>query len=74
MYIDERLAVDLERLRFPLIEPAKKSIAVPGRVLNKFLDIASRPNIAALERPVGVDGSEVLPVLNWNSPNWWTRK
>jgi hypothetical protein len=69
VYIEERLVVDLERLRFPLIDPAKKSLIDPGRPLNKFLEIASRPNIAAFERAVGVEGTEFPPVLNWKSPN-----
>ena len=72
VYIEERLVVDLERLRFPLIDPAKKSLIDPGRVLNKFLEIASRPNIATFDRAVGVEGIELPPVLNWKSPNWWT--
>jgi hypothetical protein len=72
VYIEERLVADLERLRFPLIDPAKKSLIDPGRVLNKFLEIASRPNIATFERAVGVEGIEFPPVLNWKSPNWWT--
>jgi len=73
VYIEERLVADLERLRFPLIDPAKKSLIDPGRVLNKFLEIASRPNIATFERAVGVEGIELPPVLNWKSPNWWTK-
>ena len=70
VYIEDRLVVDLERLRFPLRDPVKKSLIDPGRLLNKFREIASRPNIATFERPVGVEGTEFPPVLNWKSPNW----
>ena len=72
--MDDRLVADLVRLR-PLIDPPKKSpIEEPGLVLNRLREIASRPKIAAFERAVGVPGSELLPVLNSNKPNWWTTK
>lgn len=44
----------------------------PGRELKRFLEMASKPKMAALERAVGVDGAEFLPVRNSNNPNWWT--
>jgi hypothetical protein len=69
VYIDDRLVVDLVRL-CPLIEPPKKSpIEEPGRVLKRFRDMASNPKMATLERAVGVEGSELLPVRNSNRPN-----
>jgi hypothetical protein len=46
----------------------------PGRELKRFLEMASKPKIAAFERAVGVDGAEFLPVRNSNKPNWWTGK
>jgi hypothetical protein len=70
--VEDRLAVVLDRL-WPLIEPPKKSpFEDVGRVLNKLRDIASSPNICALERTlnVGVEGAELLPVRNLNRPNW----
>jgi hypothetical protein len=74
--VEDRLAVVLDRL-WPLIEPPKKSpFEDVGRVLNKLRDIASSPNICALERTlnVGVEGAELLPVRNLNRPNWCTCK
>lgn len=71
VYIDDRLTVDVFPLRW-LMDPAKKSMAEPGRPLNRFREIASRPNMATRERLVGVEGIEFLPVLNSKSPNWWT--
>jgi hypothetical protein len=69
VYMDDRLVVDFVRLR-PLIEPPKKSpIDEPGRVLNRFREMASRPKIATRERAVGVDGRESRPVRNSNNPN-----
>ena len=72
VYIDDPLLiVDLERL-WTLTEPPKKSpIAEPGRPLNKFRDIASRPKMAVRDRllAVGVDGREFCPVRNLNNPN-----
>lgn len=67
--MDDRLAVDFVRLRL-LTEPAKKSpIEEPGRELKRFLEIASRPKMDALERAVGVEGREFLSVLKWKRPN-----
>jgi hypothetical protein len=68
VYMDDRLMVDVLILR-PLIEPAKKSETDPGRLVNKFRDIASRPNRPTRERLVGVDGREFFPVLNSKKPN-----
>lgn len=74
VYVDVRLAVDLVR-RWLLTDPPKKSpMDDPGRELKRFLEMASKPKIAALERAVGVDGAEFLPVRNSNKPNWWTGK
>lgn len=73
--VDDLLTVDLDLL-CPLIDPPKKSppLEEPGRVLNRFRDMASSPNICARERKlaVGVDGAERLPVRNLKSPNWCT--
>lgn len=46
------------------------SLDKPGLALNRFRDMASKPNMAALDRivAVGVDGLEVLSVENLNSP------
>jgi hypothetical protein len=69
VYIDERLFVDFVRL-WLLIEPPKKSpMADAGRELKRLRDIASRPNIAALDLAVGVEGRDSLPVRNWKKPN-----
>lgn len=50
------------------------SLDSPGRALNKFRDIASKPNMAARDRmvAVGVDGLELLSVENLKSPYCWT--
>ncbi len=61
----------------PLIDPPKKSpIADPGRLLNRFREIASSPKIAARDRmlAVGVEGAEMCPVVNFNNPYWFTRR
>ena len=70
VYIDERLFVDLDRfLLCPLIDPVKKSPTDPGRPLNRFREMASRPKIATFARALGVEGKEFFPVLNSNNPN-----
>jgi hypothetical protein len=67
--VDDLLTDDLDRLE-PLTGPPKRSpLAEPGRALKRFREIASKLNIWALERMVGVDGAEMLPVRNLNSPN-----
>lgn len=70
VYVEERLIVDLVR-RLLLTEPLKKSpMDDPGRELKRLRDMASRPKIDTLERAVGVDGREFLPVRNSKRPNW----
>lgn len=70
VYREERLVVERDLfLLCPFIDPEKKSPTEPGRPLKRLRDIASRPNIATLERAVGVVGSEFLPVLNSKRPN-----
>lgn len=70
MYIDERLVVDLDLFRLaPLMDPEKKSPTEEGRPLKRFREMASRPKIATFDRAVGVEGSELRPVLNSKSPN-----
>jgi hypothetical protein len=69
--VDDLLTDDFDRLE-PLTEPPKMSpFAEPGRALNRFREIASRPNIWARDRKfaVGVGGADVLPVRNLNKPN-----
>lgn len=68
-YVDARLE-DFDR-REPLMEPPNGSpfFTEPGRELNKFREMASRPNIVTFEREAdGVDGRELLPVPNLKRP------
>lgn len=56
--LDDLLAVDFVLLL--LIEPANNSVGMR--------DITSRPNLDAIDFAVGVDGRELLLVLNSNKP------
>lgn len=72
VYAEERLAVVLVRLLL-LVEPPNRSLATPGRELNRLREMTSNPNMAARDLfAVGVVGLEFCPVLNLNSPYWWT--
>lgn len=72
VYVDVRLATVLER-RLPFVDPPKSSpTPAPERPLKRLREMASRPNIAALERvdaAVGVPGLESCPVWNLKRPN-----
>lgn len=68
--VELRLTTDFGR-RELVIEPNTSEVE-----LKRFRDIASRPKIAALDRPLaeadGVGGAELRPVRNLNKPNWCT--
>lgn len=70
--MDARLVADFERLWLVMV-PVKKSPIDPGRPLNIPRGKASKLKSEAFDFDVGVPGTEyLLPVLNWNNPNWWT--
>jgi hypothetical protein len=71
VYVEDLLVVDFVR-RWLFIDPEKKSpIEPPLRVEgNRVREMASNPNIDALDLAVGVGGLEFFPVRNWNNPNW----
>lgn len=74
-YADARLATDVFTRLWVLIDPPNISgRAAAARAWNRFREIASNPNMAALVRVVvlGVDGMELFPFLNVNRPYWWT--
>jgi hypothetical protein len=54
--------------------PNRSPFDDPGRVLKKFLDIASKLNICARDfaLAVGVAGRESFPVRNLKRPYCWT--
>lgn len=72
--VELRLTTDFGRRELvidPNTSPDRRDVE-----LKRFLEIASRPNIAARDRPLaeadGVDGKELRPVRNLNRPNWCT--
>ena len=70
VYAEERLAVVLVRLLL-FVEPPNRSLATPGRELNRLREMTSNPKMAARDLfAVGVVGLEFCPVLNLNKPYW----
>lgn len=70
--VDVRLVAERDRFGLWLFNtPPKTSPALPVTPGNRLRDMASKPNIAVLERvlAVGVDGAELCPVRNLKSPN-----
>jgi hypothetical protein len=70
--VDARLAAERERLWLLLFKTVPNtSPPLPMTPGKRFLEMASNPKMAALERrlAVGVDGIELCPVRNLNKPN-----
>lgn len=72
VYVDDRLADDFVRRWLPMDVPNRSALDDPGRVLKRFLDIASKPKICARDFVVGVAGRESFPVRNLKRPYCWT--
>ena len=74
VYVDDRLADDFVRRWLPMDVPNRSPFDDPGRVLKRFLDIASKLNICARDfaLAVGVAGRESFPVRNLKRPYCWT--